>query len=218
MTESGFWNRDKHVLWSKYIDAEVQRRLNLKTSPLSYDRRVQLVCGLFANTIGHSRAITLLIEERHDGSALALVRPCFDAFVRALWLMWCATDDEILEIGPTENEQDDFPPPNKMINAIKKREVGIRELKTIKQMGWVEWNSYTHGGWKQIRGQLSTEGFLSPTYDPDEVGAALVYSDHWYLHIAVLLAEAADNVSLTQDFYALFDKYTEFVIGCHRTN
>ena len=215
MNESGSWNRDKHVLWSKYIDAEVQRKLNgLKASPLSYDKRVQLVCGSLANTIGHSRAITLLIEKGHDGSALALVRPCFEAFVRALWLMWCSTDDGILQIGNTKNEKNDFPCIYKMINAIKEREIGFGGgLESTKQMALEEWHSYTHGGWKQIRGQLSTEGLLSPNYDPDEVGAALVYSDQWYLLIAALFAEAADDVSLTQDFYALFDKYTEFVLG-----
>ena len=68
-------------------------------------------------------------------SGLALVRPCFEAFVRALWLMWCATDDEIIQIGATENEKDDFPPTSKIIEAIKEQGVGFGELDSVKTNG-----------------------------------------------------------------------------------
>ena len=202
------WSRDKHVRYSKHIDTEVRRKLNdLQIPSLSCDGRVQLACGSWANVIGHSRAITYLVEKRHDGSALALARPCFEAFVRGSWLMWCSSDDDVLRISST----DDFPFINKMIDAIKITGFGLGGLESIKEKAWDEWCSYTHGGWEQIRGQLSTKGLLSPNYDPGKVECTLFLSDHWYLLTAALLSEAADNISLAKCFYSLYEAYAEFV-------
>ena len=206
------WGRDKHVQWSKHIDAEVQHKLNgLQIPPLQYDGRAQLAYGSLANVIGHSRAITFLVEKGHDGSALALARPCFEAFVRAIWLRWCATDDDIRQIGNTDSEKNDFPPMDRMIGRIRKNGIGFDKLESIKEMAWDDWCSHTHGGWQQIRGQLSARGVLSPTYDPDEVELTLIHSDHWCLLSAALLAEAAGNHGLAKYFYNLFDEYDESV-------
>ena len=206
------WNRDKHVQWSKHIDAEAQRKLNgLQIPPLQCDGRAQLAYGSLANAIGHSQAITFLVEKGHDGSALALARPCFEAFVRAIWLRWCATDDDILQIGNNASEKNDFPHMDRMIAQIRKNGTGFDKLESIKDMAWDDWCSHTHGGWQQIRGQLSARGLLSPNYHPDEVERTLIYSDHWYLLSAALLAEAADNHDLAKYFYNLFDEYDESV-------
>ena len=204
------WNRDKHVQWSKHIDAEAQRKLNgLEIPSLQYDGRAQLAYGSLANVIGHSRAITLLVAKGHDGSALALARPCFEAFVRAIWLRWCATDDKIPQISETEREKNDFPPMDRMINQIRGKKIGFDKLESIKRIAWDDWCSHTHGGWQQIRGQLSARGLLSPNYDPDKVEITLTHSDHWYLLSAALLAEAADNHILAKHFYNLFDQYDD---------
>ena len=61
----------------------------------SKDERNRVSGALFDTVLDHANAIIVLIENRIYSSAYALVRPLFEGFVRATWLLNCATDDEI---------------------------------------------------------------------------------------------------------------------------
>ena len=204
--ESKLWNREEHVWLSKCIKAEVTRKRKcLKILGVPGNERRELACGSFANSIGHSRAITLLVEAGYDGSALALARPCFDAFHRGLWLMHCATDEEVQKVGKAE--KDAFPGYKTMMEAINTR-LPSGSLDRIRQIAGDFWHSYTHGGLEQILGQLSSEG-LEENYPPDSVGNVLMVSDFWHLFSAAELADAADNETLHSQFLARFDSYLD---------
>ena len=209
MNESESWNREKHLWQSKCIKAEVTRnRKSLKIPGVPGNERQKLACGSFANSIGHSRAITLLVDTRYDGSALALARPCFDAYHRGLWLMYCATDKEIQKVG--KGGRNAFPGFDTMTNAVNAKRLPSGALGHIKEITGNLWNSYTHGGLEQIRGQLSPEG-LEQNYPPDAVAEVLMSADFWHLFSAAELAKAADNASLEGQLLARFDSYIDIL-------
>lgn len=205
--ESEFWNREEHVWLSKCIKAEVTRtRKCLKIPGVPGNERQELACGSFANSIGHSRAITLLVDTRYDGSALALARPCFDAYHRGLWLMHCATDEEVQKVG--KDEKNAFPGFKTMTDAINATRLPSGALGHIREIAGTLWHSYTHGGLEQILGQLSPEG-LEENYPLDSVAEVLMSADFWHLFSAAELANAADNATLASQFLARFDSYID---------
>ena len=207
MDQSGAWNRNKHVWRSKCIKAEVIRKLEVPMiSDLPDNERLQLACGSFANTINHSRAITLLIDTGYDGSALALARPCFEAFVRASWLMHCSTDDEIRQIGKVGRNS--FPHLKLMLSAIGTKRTSMGMLGRIKESVWGLWCSYTHGDWEQILGQLSP-GRLEQNYPPETVELVLMSGDFWHLLSAMELATITANIPLRNHFLARFKSYSD---------
>ena len=196
MNGSGSWDRKEHVRQSRYIDAEVISKLSSLVIPqLQGSERLRLACGSFGNAIHHSRAITLLVESGHDGSALALGRSCLEAYIVGLWLRYCANEAEIRQIGEGER-----PPPkiNKMLALITK-EGFPSKLKWIVGLTWSTWSMHTLGGWGQIQGQLSAEG-LEQNYPPEWIALTLMWADHWYLYSAAEIAAAADNKCLQHHF------------------
>ena len=165
---------------------------------LPEDRRLQIAGALFKLAIDHSQAIVVLVGAGSDcySSALALQRPCFEAFTRGLWVKWCATDPEIIDVV----KKDEFPPG--IETKIETSEVfsgQLKALKSIKQQFWTLWCSLTHGGMEQIVGQLSTSGIES-NHDPGKIQQALYWASLWQLVSATQLAAAADDEPLVRYF------------------
>jgi hypothetical protein len=67
----------------------------LKIAQLSVSKRVQLAGACWHVALEHGQAIVMLTEDALHGSALALVRPVFEAYVRGMWLMHCASEKEV---------------------------------------------------------------------------------------------------------------------------
>ena len=206
MNQSGSWYREEHVRQSKYIETEVTEKLDgLEIPHLRANEQLQLACGSFTNTIYHSRATTLLVENGYDGSALALARSCFEAFVAGLWLRSCANKDDVLRVGKTGKKP--FPHISKMIAAIKAKR-SADGLKQIKELTWDIWNSHTHGGWEQIQGQLSPKG-LKQNYSAESVSTALMSADYCHLLSAAEIAAAAGTTSLQYHFINRSNAYQQ---------
>ncbi len=63
--------------------------------PLPADRRARMALGCLELAIEHQAGICALAERGLWGSAYALVRSMFDAFVRGVWLARCANEMEL---------------------------------------------------------------------------------------------------------------------------
>lgn len=57
--------------------------------------RNRVVAALFHLSLEHHGSIHLLVQHKHNGSAFALLRPQFEAYVRGLWFMKCATQEQL---------------------------------------------------------------------------------------------------------------------------
>ena len=78
-------------------------------------KRLQLASACWHVTIEHSMAIVELVHATLHGSALALVRSMYEAYLRGMWLMYAATDEEIDRAG-----RDKVPPNSDIITALEK--------------------------------------------------------------------------------------------------
>ena len=152
-------------------------------------------------------ATTLLIECRCDASALALQRVCFEAVVRSLWLYELATPkwtDDPEKAKERQNYvenagRDKFPKIYRMLEGMETSSI----LNIFKEKYLDEWNSYTHGGIKQLSGLLSEEG-LSVAYGDTEMKQALTFSDLCFIVSSVFTARLAGNMALAETYVRRF--------------
>jgi len=82
------------------------------------DTKTFMVVGYVIIAIQHHRAIWLLKDAELYGSAFALVRPVFDAWLRALWINAIATPEQIEKASRSHDELR-FPSIDDMLVAIR---------------------------------------------------------------------------------------------------
>jgi len=154
-------------------------------------KRSHLSSACLITAIEHGIAILVLIDEGLHGSALALVRLQFEAYVRGTWLAQCAGDNEVDKAG-----QDEFPKMAYMITALERP--GLLDnalLSKIKLDAWDSLNSLTHTGYQQIGGRLDKDG-VGSCFDDNQIQVALNWATSWTLLAAVGIAGLAQNDQL----------------------
>ena len=57
--------------------------------------RDRVVAGLIDLALEHEKSISVLVHRKLYGSVFALLRPLFEAYIRAVWIRYCASDDEL---------------------------------------------------------------------------------------------------------------------------
>jgi hypothetical protein len=142
-------------------------------------------------SIEHGMAILVLVDEDLYGSALALIRLQFEAYVRGIWLAQCAGDNEVDRAG-----HDDFPVINSMIASLEKP--GLLDsalLSTLKRDAWKPLNSLTHTGYQQIGPRLNKDG-IGSYFDDDQIRVALNWAEALTILCAVAFAGLAKDDEL----------------------
>ena len=154
-------------------------------------KRSNLSGGCLHASIEHGTAILVLIDEGLYGSALALIRLQFEAYVRGIWLAHSASDSEVDTAG-----QDEFPKMDRIIASLEKP--GLLDgslLSTIKRDSWKHLNSLTHSGYQQIGPRLNKNG-IGSYFDEDQIQIALNWAESLTILGAVAFAELAKNDQL----------------------
>ena len=127
-------------------------------------QRPLLVTGFCEIVRQHVASQAILAEAEIDVTATTLVRPTFEALVRAIWCMGCASDDWIMKfLSPnpdalaSDAETAMGPPVPKMLDEIQAHHPGqIHEsLLRMKQYTWRAMHSYVHGGIRPFMQGLS---------------------------------------------------------------
>lgn len=115
--------------------------------------------------IEHHIGIAALLRSRIIGSALALVRPLFETFVRSVWLRHCATDEQI---GLYVSDRLDLQFWQILESVEKIDGFGGGVLSGLKKNAWRAMNSYTHGGIQQA-GRRTSGAYIEPDFSTEEI-------------------------------------------------
>jgi len=140
---------------------------------VSSDDRPRIVASCFDIAIEHQKAIILLIAKKLYGSAFALIRLLFEAYIRGLWLNYCAYDKEITKFKKGKLDKE-FGQLIKDIEKIDGYDVGI--LLKAKQTGWKVMNSFTHSGFNQVV-RRNTDSTIEPNYPVEEIEEAINFTN-----------------------------------------
>ena len=136
------------------------------------DERTRIVVGLIDLGLEHEKSIGILATNKFYGSGFALSRPLFEAYIRAVWLRNCATQDEI-EKFKKGNIDKSF---GALIEDIEKLEAyDVQVLSDIKNKSWAIMNDFTHGGVLQALGRNKSE-FIEPNYPKQDILGAIDFA------------------------------------------
>jgi hypothetical protein len=170
-----------------------QRLDGYKLRGLPTSKRQAIVAGAWHVAVEHDQAIVLLVQERLYGSALALVRVLFEAYLRGLWLLYAATDAKVEDAG-----RDRFPDATTMVTDLEAKGLSLTK---VKSESWRRLCSYTHTGYQQIGARLTTSG-LGSDYPDDEVIQALTWADTVVLNTVIQFAVLGDDEPLAREALA----------------
>ena len=176
---------------------------NLEESDISVtdlgQERIRAGCPCVGLALQSHRAIVLLMERQLIGPAAALVRVMFEAYVRGVWLLYCANDKQIKRYISGKKVNNYF---SDLILAVEKLpEFCESVLSHILGASWNTMNSYTHCGWHQIvRG--NTEAGIEPCYTKAECIEIIRFADGIALAAGAIIAELLGKKELLLELHS----------------
>jgi hypothetical protein len=129
-------------IWSKYYQVE------LDCVDFKPNARNRVAMGLLHLSLEHHQSIINLAKCNLFGSSFALLRCQFEALLRGLWFLRCASDSDIDKFVANKNLDLVV---NSLIKDVEKTngyQNGV--LKRYKIGKWKAMNDYTHGGFFQV--------------------------------------------------------------------
>jgi len=169
--------------------------VGLPIPPTETDR---ISISLLHLSLEHCMGVVSLIEQNILGSALALLRPQFEAYVNGVWIKWCANEKQIglYKKGETPYFQ-------VRVDAIEKLDgYALKALSKIKKENWDIFCDFTHGGFHQVRLRNTKDG-ISYNFPPGYIENAVTSSVAFSLSAGVALAKIIDNDELANNLFKL---------------
>lgn len=161
--------------------------------------RSRVSVGLLHLSLEHQRGIIALADHGIFGSALALFRPQFEAYIRGEWFQWCATENQV-EAFLAGRE-----PPKiaELINSVERLE-GYEDnpLTKMKAEVWKTLNDYTHGGAIQVKARNAKDE-IAYNYNPDHIAGVVQAAAGLAYSTGVAIAKIAENPELATALMAL---------------
>lgn len=121
----------------------------LPGTPIGPDKRSRLAASYVDIALEHHRAITELVKIECYGSACALVRPLYEAAARGMWIMFCATSQEVVTIY-TQDDHYLLRNTEQLVKSVEARIGPTANLLSFDNRLWKTLNSYTHSGLAQL--------------------------------------------------------------------
>ena len=139
----------------------------------SGDREAMAV-ALFDQVHEHYKAIQLLLKSSFVGSAFSLVRPTLETFVRGVWLLRCASEEEVENFTKDKIVDKSFGDLIREIEARPGYDVGV--LWKVKKETWSAMCSYAHGGYLQAVRRMTPDQIIT-NYVDGEMLEVINFSD-----------------------------------------
>lgn len=143
-----------HVIFQR-SELLIQNIVEIVDRP-AYDTSARFAVSgnLCQMSIEHSCAFRLLAESRMFASSFVVLRAQFEAALRAVWVLYVATDSQISRISArlsaeTEQSAKNMPQVQDMLDSlavVSNAKVPFDALSEFKGSAWRALNSYAHGG------------------------------------------------------------------------
>ena len=175
------------------------------------DDRAVIVAACEDVALEHHKSIVLTIKKQFYGSAFALVRIEFEAYVRGQWLRYCASDDQLATLKERDKLGKTF---DELIGDLEGEEAfNVGVLSQIKRESWGAMNSFTHTGLLQVIRRISPTG-LGSNYPEEEIVGTLNIADSIALWatlaiVSVTTGDDADKEELAGRLLGRVKKFAE---------
>lgn len=158
------------------------------------DRRVLIAVSCYDLVYEHQLAVACLVRTAIYGSAFALARPIFEAYVRGVWLKKCATEVQLQHF--VDDKKIAFGTILTDIELLHEFNDGV--LSTLKKDAWAAMNSYTHGGVQQAARRLNGN-LIEPNYSQTEIINVLRIADAFAILAFQQIAAEAGRLDLANE-------------------
>ena len=174
---------------------------------ISNDEKTRAAAGCFDTALEHQVAISILIENMLYGSAFALARSVFEAYIRGMWLAKCATDKEVKDFLSNKFDRKFY----ELIADIEKLDgYSNGVLSKAKKAGWSILNGFTHTGSEQVL-RRNTENYIEPDYTPEDINeiVSFVNSISLLAGLEITFLSKENKRPLQQEFLKKIKSYAE---------
>lgn len=159
--------------------------------------RVRIASACLDLAMEHHKAVVLLAGNQVFGSAFALIRVMFEAYVRGVWIHRCATDQEIVRFA--SGELPCFAELLRGVEAIEGFE--DRVLSAAKQKSWKKMNDFMHSGHNHAM-RRNKDTTIESAYSKQEILEVLGFANAIGLLSAFEIARLAESEKLVEDILA----------------
>jgi hypothetical protein len=171
---------------------------------ISSTTQSRVAAALFHLCTEHQQSVHTLADHGLIGSAFALLRPQFEAYVRGVWYHRCATDDQsnafIKGAEPPRIR-------NLLSDITKIADFNSESLIATKTSVWDMLNDFTHGGHVQVRARL-TPVEITRNYKTEHIVGMLRWSSILSFMGYLGMASIAENDllanSLRDSFHSIY--------------
>lgn len=162
--------------------------------------RLRVAIALLHLSLEHQTGIHSLVNLGVIGSAFALFRPQFEAYVRGVWYHRCATDAQVSSfIGGVQP-----PKINVLIAEIEKLEAFDEKLlSSTKRQLWSNLNDFTHGGTTQVKARCTMDE-ITQNYKEEHITNLLTASASFSLMASIALSAALGTEALARELHSTF--------------
>lgn len=165
--------------------------------------RTRLAAGCLDMALEHQKSIVLLTANSLFGSAASLVRLEFEAYIRGVWLLYCASELEIEKFKKDKLEKK----LGQLIEDIEKHEAfNVGTLSHVKNTSLAAMNSFTHSGLYQVVRRNKTNK-IAPNYADEELVDALETANSIGILTGIAIADMARNEKIAR---AVFERGQKF--------
>lgn len=191
-------NLNHQIQVCSWIDKNLSIKYNLKNE----NERWAFSC--FDMVVEHHSSILLLSQSRLYGSAFALLRVEFEAFVRGLWLRYVATESQLEKFKRDKVD----PKFGELIEQVeRKRNSKSSVLSYIKDEQWSIFNSFTHTGIEALIRRIGPQTTGHDNYNEEDVVKGLKLSGLIVVLAAYELALLINDDSLVKSAGELVINY-----------
>jgi len=129
------------------------------------NERQRLLIGYFDICMEHIQSIHVLVANKLFGSAFALIRPFYETYYRALWMLKFASNTEVKGIAKGKFT---FPNMGSKIKELDSIYTGSDFFEQLKKNSWNAMCDYAHSGQLQLSRRWK-EGELELDYKDGEI-------------------------------------------------
>lgn len=167
--------------------------------------RARVSISLYHLCIEHYTGIHTLATHGVFGSAFALYRPQFEAYVRGAWLHFCASERHIGQFL----KGNDPPSIGTLIQELEtKGAFDSGSLGHMKKQVWSNLNDFTHGGATQVKARNTPDGIVQ-SYKLEDVASLVTASATLSLLAGVGIAAVCESdalaVSLRDGYRSVYE-------------
>lgn len=176
----------------------------LEDKVVGNNERQTLLIGYFDICIEHIQSIHILVKNKLFGSAFALIRPFYETYYRALWMLKLASDIEVKGIA---NGKFTFPNMGSKIKELDSIYTGTDFFEQLKKNSWSAMCDYAHTGQLQLSRRWK-EDELEPNYKDGEVIEVIKGTEAILLMFAYVVLKEHSYMPEAEDINSLLIKIT----------